>query len=220
MMPMRTGPRIAITIFILSVLVAVAIWLPAIPSPVPHAESGKYSNSLVVAPHYVEYLSDSDERFAHQAAELKRRLGAAPHVLVGFAAALPMQFPAMELEHVLSKDQMARTLQDIDRIVERAETNHVIVHITLTSGFFHGMNELRPAAIRQDVRNAQWFADGWIGEPASFAGAAAAADGGVVPPDVWVTPSRYAKALRARMEEGVRIVGSHLADKLVTESKS
>ena len=46
----------------------------------------------------------------------------------------------------------------------------MIVHITLTSGFFHGMNELRPAAIQQDVRNAQWYADGWIGEPASLAG--------------------------------------------------
>ena len=37
-----------------------------------------FDDSLVVAPHYVEYLSDPTERFVRQAAELKRRIGSAP----------------------------------------------------------------------------------------------------------------------------------------------
>jgi hypothetical protein len=171
---------------------------------------GNYDDSLVIAPYYVEFLTDSNERFAHQASELKRRLGSAPHILVGFAASLPIQFPALDLNHPLTENQMAGTLDTVDRIVERAFANHVFVHITLTSGFFHGMNELRPAAIRQDVRNAQWFADGWIGEPASLTGT----DTIPVPSGVWITPSRYAKQLRARMEEGVRLVGSRLAARM------
>ena len=56
-------------------------------------QSGVYENSLVLAPHYVEFVTDTDERFAHQTSELKRRLGSAPHVLVGFAASLPIQIP-------------------------------------------------------------------------------------------------------------------------------
>jgi hypothetical protein len=207
----RNNPGVALSIFILAALLtlAISVPLPLTPQASRH-ESGMYSDSLVVAPHYVGYLTDSDERFAHQVSELKRRLGSASHVLIGFAASLPIQFPATELDQTLTKDQMAETLQTIDRIVERAAINHVIVHITLTSGFFHDMNDLRPTAIRQDVRNAQWFADGWIGDPSSFAGAATA-EGAAVPSSAWITPSRYARPLRARMEEGARIVGAHLA---------
>src|SRR3954467_8164048 len=86
--------------------------------------SGVYENSLVVAPHYVEFVTDTDERFAHQASELKRRLGSAPHVLVGFAASLPIQIPAVDPGQKLEK-QMAGTFEAIDRIVERARKNHV-----------------------------------------------------------------------------------------------
>ena len=103
---------------------------------------------------------------------------------------------------------MTSTLQEIDRIVERARKNGLAVHISLLSGFFHGMNSLRAAAIRQDIRNAQWFADGWIAEPAS------ATDTTEVPSGAWITPSRNAKVLRARMEEGARIVGSRLAARM------
>jgi hypothetical protein len=56
------------------------------------SETGTYANSLVVVLHYVGYLSDSNERFADQAAELKRRVGSAPYVRVGFAASLPIEF--------------------------------------------------------------------------------------------------------------------------------
>lgn len=170
--------------------------------------SGTFENSLVVAPHYVEYLSDTAERFAQQALALKQRIGSASHVLLGFAAPLSIRFPAIDLQQPLVPSQMSGTLEDIDRIVRRAEDNHVIVHITLTSGFFHGMNGLRSAAIQQDVRNAQWFSDGWIAEPDSLK------DPSVVPPSAWITPSRYARPLRARMEEGVRAIGSHLAEEM------
>jgi len=165
----------------------------------------RFDDSLVVAPHYVEYLSDTDERFARQAAELKRRIGSAPHVLLGFATGLTIQFPAVNLSQKVTENHLAGTLGEIDRVVERARANNLVVHLTLMSGFFHGANDLRSAAIRQDVRNAQWFADGWIADPSV---PASASD---VPSSAWITPSRYAKPLRARMEEGARIVGSRLA---------
>jgi hypothetical protein len=178
-------------------------------------QAGLYNDSLVVAPHYVEFVTDTDERFAHQALELKKRLGYAPHVLVGFAASLPIQIPSTDPGNPGQKleKQMASTLDAIDQIVERARKNHVIVHITLTSGFFHGMNPLRPAAILQDVRNAQWYADGWISDPASMTDAAVAAGDAAtsIPPTAWITPSRYARPLRARMEQAIRLVGSRLA---------
>jgi hypothetical protein len=168
-----------------------------------------FDNSLLIAPHYVEYTAHSEERFASQAAELKRRLGSAPYVMTGFAAGLTIQYPESNLDQRLSESQMVRSLQEIDRVVERARANNIVVHITLMSGFFHGMNDLRKAAIRQDVRNAQWFADGWIADPAALAGRPE------VPSSAWVTPSRYARTLRARMEEGARIVGSKLAARMM-----
>ena len=168
----------------------------------------RFDDSLVVAPHYVEYLSDTDARFARQAAELKRRIGSAPHVLLGFATGLTIQLPAVDLAEPLTESEMRSTLELIDRIVDRANANNIAVHLTLMSGFFHGMNNLRPAAIRQDVRNAQWFADGWISDPAS-------ANAPDVPPGAWITPSRYARPLRARLEEGTRIVGSRLATHMI-----
>jgi hypothetical protein len=171
-------------------------------------QPSRFDDSFVVTPHYVEYLSDTADRFARQAAELKRRLGSAPHVLVGFATGLPIQLPAIDLAEPLTESQMGSTLELIDRIVDRARANNVVVHLTLTSGFFHGMNDLRLAAIRQDVRNAQWFADGWIADP----GSAVTPD---VPPTAWITPSRYARLLRARMEEGTRVVGSRLAARMM-----
>ncbi|HET9943286.1 MAG TPA: hypothetical protein VFR05_08095, partial [Terriglobia bacterium] len=168
-----------------------------------------FDDSLFVAVHYVEYSSDTDQRFAAQTEELRRRIGSAPHVLVGFAAPLLIQYPETDLDQPLSEAQLSSTLLEIDKIVERARANNVPAHVTLMSGFFHNMNALRKGAIRQDVRNAQWFADGWIADPAVVNKSAE------VPPTAWITPSRYAKRLRARMEEGTRIVGSRLAARMV-----
>ena len=172
------------------------------------AQRASFDDSLFIAPHYVEYLTDTEERFARQATQLTRRVGSAPHVLVGFAAGLPIQFPEADLNRPLTEGQMASTLEEIDKIVERARKNRLAVHISLLSGFFHGMNSLRAAAIQQDVRNAQWFADGWIAEPSTATGASE------VPAGAWVTPSRYARVMRARMEEGARTVGSRLAARM------
>jgi hypothetical protein len=52
--------------------------------------------------------------------------------------------------------------------------------------------------------------------PQAFAAAGVSPE--EVPPSAWTTPSRYAWPLRARMEEGVRIVGSHLAQIMAAES--
>jgi hypothetical protein len=100
---------------------------------------------------------------------------------------------------------MQRTLGDIDLIVERAQSNDLPVHISVVSGFFHENNSLREAAIRSDVRNAQWFSDGWIADPEDLA------QSGDVPRSAWATPSRYAQPLRKRMEESVRIAGEQIA---------
>ena len=60
---------------------------------------------------------------------------------------------------------MAGTIETLERMVRRSQLAHVPLHISITSGFFHGINELRGAAILQDVRNAQWYSDGWIADP-------------------------------------------------------
>ena len=106
---------------------------------------------------------------------------------------------------------MSGTLDTIDRMVHRAQNASIPLHISITSGFFHGTNDLRRAAIEQDVRNAQWFSDGWIADPSTFKSSSAS----TLPSEVWTTPSRYAKLLRSRMEEGVRIVGSRLAAQML-----
>jgi hypothetical protein len=156
------------------------------------AQTG-YDNSLVLAPLYTGYLTDSDTQFAQQVQALKAGIGSRPGVLLGFASFLHMSPRAMK-----------PMLEDLDKIVERAKANRIVAHVSIVSGFFHDSNDLRSEAIMQDVRNAQWFSDGWIGEPSTLKGAK-------VPPNVWITPSRYARSLRKRMEEAARTLGSHVA---------
>jgi hypothetical protein len=159
----------------------------------PAAEPA-FENSLVVTPHYIQYLSDSEVQFAQEAAELKRRLGSARHVMLGFGATLDLSF-----------QDTAHTIANIEKIVQRARANGLVVHISILSGFFHGWNDLREQAIREDVRNAQWFADGLIAPPDQLT------DPLTVPRSVWITPSRYALPLRTTIERGVRSAGAHLA---------
>lgn len=161
------------------------------------AATPSYENSLVLAPFYVEYLLDSDEKFAGEAAELKRRIGSAPYVMLGFAAGLQLEFP----------DNTA-TLHNMDKILQRARQNDLVVHVSMMSGFFHGWNDLREQAIREDVRHAQWFADGLIAPPKDLK------DPAVVPHSVWTTPSRYAVPFRSQIEKNVREVGAYLARKM------
>ena len=175
---------------------------------VSQAPSKTYENSVVIAPLYAEYLSDSAGEFARQAQELKQRVGGGQGTLLGFAAFLKMEFRAADLNQPLGEKSLKPTLDAADLIVERARTNGLVAHIAIMSGFFHGTNDLRRSAILHDVRNAQWFSDGWIGEPGTLTNAAN------VPPTVWTTPSRYARTLRLRIEEGVRRLGSHLARRM------
>lgn len=148
---------------------------------------------LFLAPLYVEYSTSSTEEFAREARELKERIGQGPGVVVGFSAFLNTSFRASDFD-------------DVDRIVERARTNNLPIHISIISGFFHGRNTLRDAAIREDVRNAQWFSDGFIAAPEELRSRRA------IPRSVWITPSRHARSLRTRMEEHVRLLGKHLAE--------
>jgi len=177
-----------------------------------HAPS--FDNSLILAPMYVNYLADSEEKFREEAAELKRRLGAAKHVLLGFSAFIHLDLPAVDLNRPLPDGFMRPVLAQVDTVVERAKANGLVTHISIVSGFFHGWNALRESAIRQDVRNAQWFADGWIAPEADLK------DPSAPPRTAWITPSRYAFPLRARVEEAIRILGRGLAGKMAASPET
>jgi len=121
---------------------------------------------------------------------------------------LTLQFPDIPLAQELTAEDIAADLAKIDSIVDRARSNGIFVHVALISSFFHGQGPLRYGAIRQDVRNAEWFADGNIADPTQLH------DPSNVPSTAWITPSRYAQPLRSRIEEGVRLVGKRLAQKM------
>jgi hypothetical protein len=165
----------------------------------------RMAKPLFIAPIYVEYLSSSSDEFAKQVQTLRHTVGERNGIRVGFSTFLEMRYGNTDLNSAISRDVMQRTLDDIDVIVDRARINQLPVHISVVSGFFHGSNSLREAAIRSDVRNAQWFSDGWIADPQDIA----LSD--EVPASAWTTPSRYAQPLRKRMEESVRIAGEQIA---------
>ncbi len=161
---------------------------------------------LFLAPVYIEYLTSSPEEFANQAAQLKQKVGTTnARVRVGYSAFLDIRYRRPDLNKAVDSATIQPSLDMIDLIVNRARVNQLPVHISVVSGFFHNYNTLRESAIRQDVRNAQWFSDGWIARPADVRP-------GMIPRSAWITPSRYARVLRQRMEEGTRIIGNHFAE--------
>ena len=190
------------TSWILLVLVLVSSL--AVSAGVPQS-AGTYANSLVLAPLYVDYLLKTPEKFAADASALKQRIGSAPYVMLGFAAFLDVDYPGGPLDQPITESDMDVALGKAERIVSRARENGIISHVSIISGFFHGTNELRRRAIHDDVRNAQWFADGLIAPATNLTTDANA------PTLAWVTPSRYALPLRTRIEEGTRILGRKLA---------
>ena len=162
--------------------------------------------SLFIAPLYVEYTSSTLQEFTNEVNELRRRIGKSPGVKVGFAAFLNVGFKRADLNQPIDEATLEPTLAELDRIVSRSRSHELPVHISIASGFFHNHNELREAAIRADVRNAQWFSDGWIADPADVR------QTDRVPRSAWVTPSRYAQPLRQRIQETMRILGRELAE--------
>lgn len=189
--------------FFRSCLVVFALLVPAL-GQIPKAS---YGDSIVIAPLYIEYAGVSDAKFAAEAERLRHQLGQAQHVMLGFSSFLYLQYgPGLNPQKPVEKPILTATLENIDLVVQRAKANGLVTHVALSTGFFHGWNDLREAAVRYDVRNAQWFADGWIGRPEDLK------DPAVIPRSVWLTPSRYARDLHSRMEESVRIVATHLAE--------
>jgi hypothetical protein len=172
------------------------------------AEPSTYENSLILVPIYVEYLNASSDEFARQAESLKTDIPSAPYTKIGFGAFLTTQFPDIPLDQPITEGDLSGDVAKIDRMVDRAHANGLITHVAFISGFFHNQNPLRYSAIRQDVRNAQWFADGLIADPSQLT------DPNTVPQSAWVTPSRYAQPLRTRIEEGIRILGRHVAARM------
>ncbi|HLQ76797.1 MAG TPA: hypothetical protein VK210_05550 [Terriglobia bacterium] len=168
-----------------------------------------YGDSIVLAPLYIEYTTVSAQKFAAEASELRQRIGEAPHVLLGFSSFLALDFDKTPvLSRPIDETILASTNAGVDTMVQRAKANGLVTHVGLVSGFFHGWNRLRESAIQEDVRNAQWFADGWICPPEDLKSPSQ------IPQSIWLTPSRRALPLRARMEETVRIVSRHLADSM------
>src|SRR5262245_44575324 len=184
--------------------IGVAGLIPISTAEVPPSPA-RYENSLVLTPLYVDFARQTPEQVANDARELKQRIGSAPYVLTGFAAYVDGDYPDIALDKPLTEADMSRALQQVDTIVKGAHDNGIVTHISIISGFFHGKNDLRFRAIRDDVRNAQWFADGWIAPPENLK------NGQLVPVEAWITPSRYARPLRTRIEEGTRILGRHLS---------
>src|SRR6185436_5692485 len=114
-------------------------------------------------------------------------------------------FPDKRLDLPITADDMAADLARLDLMVDRARENGIVNHVAFVTGFFHAQTPMRFGAVRQDVRNAQWFADGWIADPSELRNPRR------VPLSVWVTPSRYAQPFRTRVEEGVRILAKRAA---------
>jgi hypothetical protein len=179
-------------IFIILAFISVAVFARA-------------SEPLFIAPLYPEYTLISAQEFASEVAELRRRIPESPAVQVGFSVFLNIRFSQADLNTPIDIRRIQPTLNDLELIIQRARLHKLPIHISIASGFFHDHNALREAAIRADVRNAQWFSDGWIAAPEEIGRA------GDIPRSVWVTPSRYAETLRRRMQESVRIVGERLA---------
>lgn len=167
---------------------------------------GRGSEPLFVAPLYVEYTTSSSAEFAEQVRQLKQRIGqSTPRVQVGFSAFLGVQLEGAELGKPIDRRMAKPALDNIALIVERARSNQIPIHISIISNSFHGFDAFREAAIRGDVRNAQWYSDGWIAPPEEIQRTAE------VPKSAWLTPSRNAQTLRQRMRETAAIVGDRLA---------
>src|SRR5215470_1337504 len=103
---------------------------------------------LFIAPLYPEYTSSSAREFATEVRELRRRIGGSPGIEVGFSAFLNVQFSRAELNTPIDASALKPTLTDLELILNRARSNQLPVHISIASGFFHGYNTLREAAIR------------------------------------------------------------------------
>src|SRR5262245_47445269 len=107
-----------------------------------------YEDSFVLAPLYVEYTAVSAAKFASEANELRRRICYAPHCLLGFSVFVWMEFDdELHLNRPIDSSMLAPALRQVDTIVDRARENGLITHIGFESGFFHGWNRLREAAI-------------------------------------------------------------------------
>ncbi len=169
------------------------------------AAFAKSAERLFLAPLYVEYTTSSAEQFANEVTELRRRIGESVAVQVGFSTFLSVKFGRVDVNRPIDPPAMQSTLADLELIINRARLHKLPIHISIASGFFHDHNALREAAIRADVRNAQWFSDGWIAEPEEIARS------GEIPRSAWITPSRYAEPLRRRMRESIGIIGELLA---------
>src|SRR3954468_23789457 len=110
------------------ILISIMAVLPAIAqTPKP-----SYNDSTVIAPLYIEYAAVTDAKFASEANELRRRLGQAPHVLLGFAAFLSFDYDGeLKLDKPIDESMMAPTLREADLLVNRAATNGLVTHIAL-----------------------------------------------------------------------------------------
>src|SRR5262245_36786475 len=89
----------------------------ALSSAIALAES---SERLFVAPVYVEFTSSSNEEFAKEVQELRRRIGESASVQVGFSAFLNMQFEPVDMNRPVAASVLQPTFDELEKIVTRA----------------------------------------------------------------------------------------------------
>src|SRR6185369_3786612 len=94
------------TFFVFIVVLALGFAIPA-----GHTQARRsYENSFVLAPLYVDYTTKTASQFANDASELKRRLGNAPYVMLGFSAYISIAYPAVPLDRPITEADMTTTL--------------------------------------------------------------------------------------------------------------
>ena len=156
------------------------------------------SKILYVLPYNRHFSGASAVQLAADVADLRQRLGEGPYVRVGFNMYILVSMARWDVnvnDRAAIRTALAPVVQQIDNVVARARANNVPIGLSVLTPTRSTYDPLQRDAEREDRRNTQWYANGDI------------APG-------WVTPSRYARKLRSRLEAYVREVGSVLANRM------
>jgi hypothetical protein len=156
------------------------------------------SKILYVLPYFPQFSAGTDSDFAAHVADLRQRFGEGQYVRVGFNRYI---FTSMDRWNLDPSDRAAvranltTTIAQIDDVVNRARTHNIPVSLSVLTAIRSRYDPVQLDAEREDRRNTQWYANGDM------------APG-------WVTPSRYARKLRSRLEAYVRELGAVIASRM------
>jgi hypothetical protein len=169
-------------------LLGSAASLAQAPPVVPPPSYGNTVYLFVFAP----TLFAGDAEFQPEADAILAALHGGPYARVGASNWLIIDLPwAADLANLSSP-----TPAWLSAALSSAQTRGLAVHIGALAGVSRKAG-IYDAARREDRRNAQWYRDGAI-QSAS--------------PEIWMTPSRYARKLRRHLEAKVRAYAGMLVD--------